>query len=195
MTTPQSDTCPICKNPFALTTTDRNLLATELVNNGYNTEKVNVELDVLVKPPCGHEMGLFCLQRWINLGHTTCPYCTLTMLNDTKEDALFEFVQPDHIGFYQGDDELMQAVDRVLKTYHKQERLPTWWDGVDQQRGEFFIQRHRRTRWRYRSVVLGVVLGMVLAGVAALFWDYGSRMAMVAVATTGLLLHIALIVM
>ncbi|KAF2499120.1 hypothetical protein BU16DRAFT_535516 [Lophium mytilinum] len=149
-----TSSCPICKNPFALHPTDRILLAAELAKNAYNADHLDLDLDILVRPQCGHDLGLFCLQRWMDLGHSTCPYCTLTMLNDTGDAASIQFLQPMSRGMPQEDDELMVAVNEILKAWEagkdkQQGLLPTWWNGEAR-----VVGMDRGMRYEYLAVIL-----------------------------------------
>ncbi|KAF2502081.1 hypothetical protein BU16DRAFT_532482 [Lophium mytilinum] len=123
MADPNSDICPICRDPFAVTATDRNLVAAEIASNEYVVDKLNVDFDVLAKPACGHELGLFCVLRWMNQEQRQCPYCTVQMFDGTDpETALIQSVRQTREGIDEVDDDLMLAVVGMLDT-HRDERV------------------------------------------------------------------------
>jgi hypothetical protein len=48
--------------------------------------------DFSIRTPCKHVIGAACLQNWLAIGKTTCPYCRRELLKDgdseTREDEL-----------------------------------------------------------------------------------------------------------
>ncbi|KAF2502082.1 hypothetical protein BU16DRAFT_554148 [Lophium mytilinum] len=119
-TMPIEEFCPVCKDPFATSWAQRKHFVDEMSRNGFDY-MVELDFDIAFNLPCGHAIGLLCMERWLHTGNTICPYCTAdvrTPIWGAHKDKwpLFLRVVPCSLDpEYDGDPTLHEDMSRVVE--------------------------------------------------------------------------------
>lgn len=84
--------CAICKSGLSISLTPASLLQSTLVpqegklsipeSNGESAPLQSEQSKPITLLPCGHLFHAECIEAWITLGHSRCPYCNKSTLSD-----------------------------------------------------------------------------------------------------------------